>query len=85
LAHFQVGSRPMTPDGAPLPGPSGVANVWLNVGHGSTGWAMSVGSGRVVSDLIAQRKPEIDLDGLTLTRYRTNSAPVIRNPHCGGR
>ena len=26
----------MTPDGAPLVGPSGVANLWLNVGHGST-------------------------------------------------
>lgn len=60
----------MTPDGAPLLGPSGVASLWLNVGHDSTGWAMSMGSGRVVADLIAQRKPEIDLDGLTFTRYR---------------
>jgi D-amino-acid dehydrogenase len=31
---------------------------------------MSMGSGRVVADLIAQREPEIDLDGLTLARYR---------------
>jgi D-amino-acid dehydrogenase len=69
-AHFWVGRRPMTPDGAPLLGPSGVDNLWLNLGHGSTGWAMSMGSGRVVADLIAQRKPEIDLEGLTLTRYR---------------
>jgi D-amino-acid dehydrogenase len=30
---------------------------------------MSMGSGRVVADLIAQRKPEIDLEGLTLARY----------------
>ena len=69
-AHFWVGRRPMTPDGAPLLGPSGVDNLWLNLGHGSTGWAMSMGSGRVVADLITQRKPEIDLDGLTLNRYR---------------
>lgn len=68
-AHFWVGRRPMTPDGAPLLGPSGIGNVWLNLGHGSTGWAMSMGSGRVVADLITQRKPEIDLDGLTLARY----------------
>ncbi|ALE56077.1 D-amino acid dehydrogenase [Paraburkholderia sp. RL17-368-BIF-A] len=69
-AHFWVGRRPMTPDGAPLLGPSGIGNLWLNLGHGSTGWAMSMGSARVVADLITQREPEIDLDGLTLARYR---------------
>ncbi|XUW88187.1 D-amino acid dehydrogenase [Burkholderia sp. M6-3] len=68
-AHFWVGRRPMTPDGAPLLGPSGIDNLWLNLGHGSTGWAMSMGSARVVADLITRRKPEIDLDGLTLARY----------------
>ncbi|PCE24508.1 amino acid dehydrogenase [Paraburkholderia acidicola] len=69
-AHFWVGRRPMTPDGAPLLGPSGVDNLWINLGHGSTGWAMALGSARVVADLITQRTPEIDLDGLTLARYR---------------
>jgi D-amino-acid dehydrogenase len=69
-AHFWVGRRPMTPDGAPLLGPSGVARLWLNVGHGSTGWAMAMGSGKVVADLVALRVPQIDLDGLTLERYR---------------
>lgn len=69
-AHFWVGRRPMTPDGAPLLGTCGVDNLWLNLGHGSTGWAMSMGSGRVVADLITQREPEIDLEGLTLARYR---------------
>ncbi|WP_366146104.1 D-amino acid dehydrogenase [Paraburkholderia sp.] len=72
-AHFWVGRRPMTPDGAPLLGASGVGNLWLNVGHGSTGWAMSMGSGKVVADLVAHRKPEIDLDGLTVERYRRRS------------
>ncbi|TDV05644.1 D-amino acid dehydrogenase [Paraburkholderia caballeronis] len=69
-AQFWVGRRPMVPDGPPLLGPSGVDGLWLNVGHGSTGWAMSMGSGRVVADLITQRTPDIDLDGLTLARYR---------------
>lgn len=68
-AQFWVGRRPMVPDGAPLLGASGVEGLWLNVGHGSTGWAMSMGSGRVVADLVTQRAPEIDLDGLTLARY----------------
>ncbi|WP_109478314.1 D-amino acid dehydrogenase [Paraburkholderia sp. C35] len=71
-AHFWVGRRPMTPDGAPLLGSSGIDGLWINLGHGSTGWAMSLGSGRVVADLMTQRKPEIDLDGLTLARYRAS-------------
>ena len=69
-AQFWVGRRPMTPDGAPLLGPSGIDRLWVNVGHGSTGWAMSMGSGRVAADLVTGRTPEIDLDGLTLARYR---------------
>ncbi|WP_028228119.1 D-amino acid dehydrogenase [Paraburkholderia ferrariae] len=71
-AQFWVGRRPMVPDGAPLLGACGVEGLWLNVGHGSTGWAMSMGSGRVVADLVTQHTPEIDLDGLTLARYRRN-------------
>ncbi|AWU98486.1 amino acid dehydrogenase [Burkholderia sp. JP2-270] len=68
-ARFWVGRRPMTPDGPPLLGASGIDGLWLNVGHGSTGWAMSMGSGKVVADLVTGREPEIDLSGLTLARY----------------
>ncbi|MPV68057.1 D-amino acid dehydrogenase [Burkholderia sp. BE17] len=68
-ARFWVGRRPMTPDGPPLVGASGIDGLWLNVGHGSTGWAMSMGSGKVVADLVTGREPEIDLSGLTLARY----------------
>jgi len=68
-ARYWVGRRPMTPDGPPILGPTTHANLFLNVGHGSTGWAMSMGSGRVVADLVMGRQPEIDLAGLTLARY----------------
>jgi len=68
-ARFWVGRRPMTPDGPPLLGASGIDGLWLNVGHGSTGWAMSMGSGKVVADLVTGHAPEIDLAGLTLARY----------------
>ncbi len=68
-AQFWVGARPMLPDGPPLLGPTPISNLHLNVGHGSTGWAMACGSGRVIADLLAGRKPDIDLDGLTLDRY----------------
>ena len=63
------GSRPMLPDGPPVLGASGIDKVWLNVGHGASGWAMSCGSAKVLADLIAQRPPEVDLDGLSIQRF----------------
>lgn len=62
------GTRPMLPDGPPIVGASGVPNVWLNLGHGSSGWALASGSARVLADSISGRKPEIDLTGLGIER-----------------
>ncbi len=62
------GARPMLPDGPPILGASGIPGVWLNLGHGSSGWALSCGSARAVADLMAGRAPEVDLDGLGLAR-----------------
>jgi D-amino-acid dehydrogenase len=50
----------MTPDGPPIIGKSRIANLWFNTGHGTLGWTMAVGSGRLMADLISSRKPEID-------------------------
>jgi D-amino-acid dehydrogenase len=61
-----AGLRPMTPKGTPMLGTSPKRNLFLNTGHGHIGWTMSMGSARVVADVIAGRKPEIDLSGLTL-------------------
>lgn len=68
-ARFWVGARPMMPDGAPVLGATPVKGLYLNVGHGSTGWAMACGSARVVADLVVDRVPGIDLEGLTLQRF----------------
>jgi D-amino-acid dehydrogenase len=46
-----------------------VRNVYVNIGHGSYGWAMAAGSGKVLADIISDRVPDIDMDGLTLSRY----------------
>jgi len=62
------GARPMLPDGPPVIGPSGVPGVWLNLGHGSSGWALSCGSARVVADLIGGRDAGVDLEGLGIER-----------------
>jgi D-amino-acid dehydrogenase len=64
-----AGLRPMTPDNPPVIGPSPYQNLFLNTGHGTLGWTMACGSGKVLSDLVAGRAPDIDLAGLTLARF----------------
>jgi D-amino-acid dehydrogenase len=62
------GARPMLPDGPPVLGATGVPGVWLNLGHGSSGWALACGSARTVADLMAGHAPEIDIEGLGIER-----------------
>jgi D-amino-acid dehydrogenase len=69
-ATFWCGLRPMTPDGTPIVGPTPIANLLLATGHGTLGWTMAAGTGRVIADLVSGRKPEIDIEGLTMARYR---------------
>ena len=70
-----AGLRPVTPDSVPLLGATPLDNLWLNTGHGTLGWTMACGSGKVVAALVSGRRPEIDLAGLGLGR-RT-SAPFL--------
>ena len=62
------GARPMLPDGPPVLGASGRPGIWLNLGHGSSGWALACGSARLLADGLAGRAPEIDTSGLGLDR-----------------
>jgi D-amino-acid dehydrogenase len=68
-ATFWSGLRPMTPDGPPVIGATRYSNLYLNTGHGTLGWTMACGSGRVLADLLSGRKPEIDTAELALARY----------------
>ncbi len=68
-ARYWAGARPMLPDGPPLVGPSPIEGLFLNCGHGSTGWAMSCGTAKLTADILAGRATEISIDGLTLKRY----------------
>ncbi|RVJ43180.1 D-amino acid dehydrogenase [Sinorhizobium medicae] len=66
---FWSGLRPMTPDGTPVIGPTRIAGLFLNTGHGTLGWTMSSGSARVIADLVSDRKLEIDATDLAIARY----------------
>jgi D-amino-acid dehydrogenase len=63
-ASYWACLRPMTPEGTPIFGPGRQRNLFINTGQGHMGWTMACGSGRVLADLIAGRKPEIDLTGM---------------------
>jgi D-amino-acid dehydrogenase len=59
-----AGLRPMTPTGMPVIDRSPYANLWLNTGHGHIGWTMANGSARILADLVGQRQPAIDREGM---------------------
>src|SRR5262245_13369006 len=66
---FWCGLRPMTPDGPPIIGAVSYPNLHLNTGHGTLGWTMACGSGRVLADMLSGRQPDIDTRELAMSRY----------------
>ena len=73
-AEFWTGLRPMTPDGTPVVGATRYGNLYLNTGHGTLGWTMACGSGKLVADLVMGQRPAIRTDGLGLSRYDRKAA-----------
>ncbi|MFL6663490.1 MAG: FAD-dependent oxidoreductase [Rhizobacter sp.] len=65
------GARPMLPDGPPVLGRSGIEGVWLNLGHGSSGWALACGSARIVADQLAGRPSAMDTVVFGVERLRS--------------
>ena len=69
-ASYWSGLRPMTPDGTPIVGRSTISNLFLNTGHGTLGWTMATGSGRVLADMISGQTTDIDTSDLGYSKYR---------------
>lgn len=55
-----AGLRPATPGNVPLIGETRCRNLFANTGHGTLGWTMACGSGKLLADLVAERKPNVD-------------------------
>ena len=70
-ANFWSGTAGMLPEGIPLLGATKHPNIFINAGHGAGAWALAAGSGKLLADIISQREPEINMQGLTLARYDT--------------
>lgn len=58
--EYWAGLRPATPGNVPLVGRAGHDNLFVNTGHGTLGWTMACGSGKLLADLVAGRAPEVD-------------------------
>jgi D-amino-acid dehydrogenase len=63
------GARPMLPDGPPVIGASRLPGICLNLGHGSSGWALSCGSAALLADALLGRPAPIDIERLTPARW----------------
>lgn len=61
--QYWAGLRPVTPSNVPLIGAAG-PGLYVNTGHGTLGWTMGVGSGKLVADQVSGRSPEIEMPRL---------------------
>ena len=52
-----AGLRPMVPNGRPHIGATKIPGLWLNTGHGHTGWTMAAGSGRRLAEAMRANAP----------------------------
>jgi D-amino-acid dehydrogenase len=57
---FWAGLRPSTPSNVPLIGGTRYRNLYVNTGHGTLGWTMGCGSGKLLADVLSGREPEVD-------------------------
>lgn len=59
--RFWQGYRPMMYDSLPLIGKApGFEGLWFNLGHGSLGWSLGMGSASLLAQMICGESPEID-------------------------
>ena len=65
-----MGHRPCIPDSLPVIGPAKyVANVHYAFGHGHTGMSGSPMTGKLISEMIAERSLSIDATPFGLSRF----------------
>ncbi len=68
-AERWCGLRPMTPDNPPVLGSTSFKNLFLNTGHGTQGWTMACGSGKVLADMVSGIRPAVAPQDYSLERY----------------
>jgi glycine/D-amino acid oxidase-like deaminating enzyme len=75
-----TGHRAATPDKLPVIGPSATQpRIWLATGHEGLGITTSLATGRLLADLLLQRKSEIPPEPYLPARF---AATLSRNHEC---
>ena len=68
-AAAQCGLRPCSPDGLPYIGKSTKCkNATFATGHAMMGWSLGPATGKLVSEIIADKKPSLDLNPFHVDR-----------------
>ena len=63
MNQAQCGMRPVSPDGLPYIGKSKtIKNLTFATGHAMMGWSLGPATGKLVSELIDERKTTLDID-----------------------
>ncbi len=68
-ATYWSGLRPVVPDSTPIIGRTRWDNLFTNTGHGTLGWTMALGSGKIVADLITHGQADVQTDDLGIAHY----------------
>lgn len=63
-AEAQYGFRPVSPDGLPYIGrTSKYKNLSIATGHAMMGWSLGPATGKLISEIITNKKPSMNIDG----------------------
>jgi len=69
LNNAKTGMRPVTPDGLPYIGRSKYfKNLTFATGHAMMGWSLGPATGKLVSEIISNKKPSMSLEGFVPER-----------------
>ena len=64
-----MGFRPSTPDSLPLIGEIAQSGIYTAFGHQHVGLTAGAKTGRLISDIVSQRMPNIDMSPYDPNRY----------------
>ena len=67
-----AGLRPMSSDGKPFIGWSGIRGLFVNCGQGPLGWTLAMGSANLTADIITETEASIDPELFSLSRSRNS-------------
>jgi D-amino-acid dehydrogenase len=63
-----TGARACLPEGVPIIGSTKIPGVWLNMGHGASGWTLSCGAANALASMIHGELPKVNMVGFSASK-----------------